>query len=134
MCHLFKYLKFRPTKWLILQFICAAMESTLSLISAMLIFDPIGSFQLNGCRKGRFNEWYSMFQNPVINYTHTLRCTYEVVYPLYSLPFVIYAFCLLALVTLRTTLYAIAHQFGTRLPPAPYYAALWTLPIVSFSV
>lgn len=52
---------------------CAAIESTLSLISAMLVFKPVGSLELHGCRKGKFNEWYSMLQNPIINYTHTLK-------------------------------------------------------------
>ncbi|KAI6189523.1 hypothetical protein M3Y97_00017800 [Aphelenchoides bicaudatus] len=51
--------------------------------------------------------------------------------PLYSLPFVVYGFSLGALITLRSSLYIISNQLGTKLPPAPYYAALWTIPVMS---
>ncbi|KAI6186944.1 hypothetical protein M3Y98_00188300 [Aphelenchoides besseyi] len=120
-----------PTKWLVSQLICAALEATLGLMTSLLIYPPYGSFKLYGCRKSRLIEWYSMLNNPVVNHTHTLRCTYEIVYPLYSLPFATYAFELAALVLFRSTLYIIARRFGRRLSSGPFYAALWTLPIMA---
>ncbi|KAI6213897.1 hypothetical protein M3Y94_00205500 [Aphelenchoides besseyi] len=120
-----------PTKWLVPQLICAASEATFGLMTSLLIYPPYGSFKLYGCRKSRLIEWYSMLNNPVVNHTHTLRCTYEIVYPLYSLPFATYAFELAALVLFRSTLYIVARRFGRRLSSGPFYAALWTLPIMA---
>ncbi|KAI6198384.1 hypothetical protein M3Y99_01876800 [Aphelenchoides fujianensis] len=79
-----------PTRWLVAQLVCAAVEATLGLVSAILIFSAG---------------------------TH--------------LPFVSYAFELAGLIVFRSVLYAVAARFGRRLPAGPFYAALWTLPIMA---
>ncbi|KRX94798.1 RNA-binding protein 25, partial [Trichinella pseudospiralis] len=45
----------------------------------------------------KLQDWYPVFYNPVIDYTKTVHCTQEAVYPLYFLPFVYYLFSLLSL-------------------------------------
>ena len=39
------------------------------------------------------NRRYSFLHNPNPNYEETLRCTQEVVFPLYTMVFVFYALC-----------------------------------------
>uniref|UniRef100_A0AC34QV06 Uncharacterized protein n=2 Tax=Panagrolaimus sp. JU765 TaxID=591449 RepID=A0AC34QV06_9BILA len=118
--------------WIGLQFLSAALESSLGFIFTLLIFKPYGSLKIFTCQKHFLFEWYPMFYNPTINYTKTLKCSSELVYPMFSFPFANLAFNLLNLLILRTFLYLIAHfKSEKKLPSEPFYAVLWTLPLIS---
>lgn len=81
-CLVYFFSLLRSQLWLIAQLACCLLESSIAFVCSLLLVKPVGSLVVHGCRKGGIQEWYPMFHNPVINYTHTLRCTYEVVYPL----------------------------------------------------
>uniref|UniRef100_A0A914Q4D8 JNK1/MAPK8-associated membrane protein n=1 Tax=Panagrolaimus davidi TaxID=227884 RepID=A0A914Q4D8_9BILA len=123
-----------PRIWVFLQFLSAAFEAVLSLIFTLLIYKPIGSLHVYTCQNNFLYEWYPMLFNPLVNYTHIMRCTSEVVYPRYSLPFANLAFNLLNLIVLRSIVYAIAYaKSPIKIPSEPYYAVLWTLPILAIA-
>lgn len=73
---------FRPRIWIGLQFLSAALESFLAFMFTMLIFKPYGSLKIYTCQKHFLFEWYPMFYNPVVNFTRTLKCSSELVYPM----------------------------------------------------
>ncbi|VDM95698.1 unnamed protein product [Thelazia callipaeda] len=115
---------------LFLQHLCCLLECGTSALFSVLLMPPRGSPLLYGCAKSSLREWYPMFYNPIINHTHTLRCTQEIVFPLYSLPFVYLAFCLICLIIFRSTLYLAVfkhHSVGT----GPYYATLFAIPLIA---
>ena len=64
--------------------------------------------------------------NKPINYQETLHCTHEVVYPLYSIVFVFYAFSLLFMIILRPFL---SSKFLPGRGRNAIYAALYFFPI-----
>uniref|UniRef100_A0A915BBQ2 JNK1/MAPK8-associated membrane protein n=1 Tax=Parascaris univalens TaxID=6257 RepID=A0A915BBQ2_PARUN len=114
------------------QHVCCVAECILSGIVSVLVMPPRGTFALNGCAKSSIREWYPMFYNPVLNHTHVLRCTYELVFPLYSLPFIYFACCLIWLVVLRSVLYATMLR-RSAVSSLPYYAALYSIPLFAFT-
>jgi len=121
-----------PRIWIVLQFVSAALESSLALLFSLLIYKPIGSLEVYTCQKQHLYEWYPMLYNPIINYTLTMKCSSEIVYPLYSLPFANLAFNLANLLVFRTALYSIScSKSPKKLPAEPYYAVLWTLPLIA---
>uniref|UniRef100_A0A0N5AQK7 JNK1/MAPK8-associated membrane protein n=1 Tax=Syphacia muris TaxID=451379 RepID=A0A0N5AQK7_9BILA len=106
------------------------VECSLSSVLSLLVVSPKGSLHLYGCRKWSLREWYPVFYNPIINHSYTLRCAHEVVFPLYSLPFIYFGFCSLALFTLRSFLYFTVFR-KSYVNSKPYYAALHTLPLLA---
>ncbi|KHN72680.1 JNK1/MAPK8-associated membrane protein [Toxocara canis] len=114
------------------QHVCCLAECVLSGVLSVALMPPRGSLSLNGCTKSSIREWYPMFYNPVINHTHILRCNYEVVFPLYSLPFIYLAFCLVWLVVLRSVLYATFLRHSA-VSSSPYYAALYSIPLLALT-
>lgn len=110
-------LKFRRRLWLVLQMSCSFLESSLSLTSALLLAPPTGWLSVQGCATQGLYEWYPMFFNPVVNYTKVLRCSHELVYPRYSLPFINLTIQLASLVILRSSLYIFTvAKTGYKLP------------------
>jgi hypothetical protein len=121
-----------PRIWVFLQLLSATLEASLSLIFSLLIYKPVGSFEVYTCQSHFLYEWYPMLFNPLVNYTHIMRCTSEVVYPRYSLPFANLAFNLFNLIFWRSIVYGIAcAKSPIKIPSEPYYAVLWTLPIIA---
>lgn len=113
-------------------YLCCFTECSLSSVLSLLVVPPKGSLLLYGCPKWSLREWYPVFYNPVINHTYTLRCAHEIVFPLYSLPFIYLAFCLLTLFTLRSCLYATVFK-NSAVNSKPYYAALHILPLLALT-
>ena len=60
----------------------ALVESAVSALLTLVLSDPMGSLQIRSCRVQQLSDWYTMLYNPSPNYTDTLHCTQEVVYPL----------------------------------------------------
>lgn len=69
-------------------YIIPGIETTLSVIFTLLVLPPQGSIGLNSCRVSSVNDFYPIFFNPSVDYVHSLKCSYEVVYPLYSMVFI----------------------------------------------
>ena len=69
-----------------MQLLSATLEASLSLIFTLFVYKPYGSLQVYTCQSQFLYEWYPMLFNPLVNYTHTQRCTSEVVYPRYVFP------------------------------------------------
>lgn len=42
-----------------------------------------GSLGFNSCRVLQVSDFYPIFYNPTLDYVHQIKCTYEVVYPLW---------------------------------------------------
>jgi hypothetical protein len=59
------------------------LELILAFICTLLTFPPIGILTFNVCQVKLLSDFYPMFHNPIVNYQKKLRCSYEVVYPLY---------------------------------------------------
>uniref|UniRef100_A0A915PLQ8 Uncharacterized protein n=1 Tax=Setaria digitata TaxID=48799 RepID=A0A915PLQ8_9BILA len=121
---------FSARQHLFLQHLCCLLECILSGLLSVLLMPPRGSPFLYGCTKNSLRDWYPMFYNPVVNHTHILRCTQEVVFPLYSLPFIYLAFCLLCLIIFRSVLYLTVFKHSC-IATDPYYAALFTIPLIA---
>jgi len=71
-------------------YIYLILETAISIVLTMILLPPIGTFELHTCGVQEFSDWYPMFSNPTLQNQQTLHCSQEVVYPLYSMPFVFY--------------------------------------------
>ncbi|XP_065301237.2 JNK1/MAPK8-associated membrane protein [Dermacentor albipictus] len=83
---------------------CALFETVLAAVVTLLTTPPVGQVLLHTCRVQRLSDWYTLLHNPTPGYKHTLRCTQEAVYPLFSMIFVFYGLCLASLLLLRPLL------------------------------
>lgn len=70
---------FRQT---ILHFL-STLEITVALILTLLSFPPFGQLTIHVCPVKLLSDFYPIFHNPTVNYRKKIRCSYEVVYPLY---------------------------------------------------
>ncbi|XP_063426172.1 JNK1/MAPK8-associated membrane protein-like isoform X2 [Mytilus trossulus] len=112
---------------LIILHVSAFIESVLSGIVTILLVDPIGTFNIRSCKVKQLSDWYSMLYNPSPNYTTTLHCTQEIVYPLYTICMIYYAFSLLFMMLFRPLIsYRCVDTKGTK----SIYAALYFHPIL----
>lgn len=112
---------------LVVLHICAVVESVISVIMTLLLSDPLGSLGIRSCPVEKLEDWYTMFYNPSPNYTTTLHCTQEIVFPLYTIIMVYYAFSLLLLMLLRPI---ISIYFVESKGTMSIYAALYFLPLL----
>ncbi len=62
--------------------LCAILEVVIAGSITLLIWDPIGSFNIHACGVEYISDWYPLFYNPHPNYEETLHCAHEAVYPL----------------------------------------------------
>ena len=83
---------------------------------------------IHACRVQRLSDWYTYFHNPNPNYEKALNCTQEAVFPFFSMIFVFYGFCGLAMLLLRPLL---ASKLLPRRGRSSIYAALYFLPILA---
>uniref|UniRef100_UPI00358E7D81 JNK1/MAPK8-associated membrane protein-like isoform X1 n=1 Tax=Myxine glutinosa TaxID=7769 RepID=UPI00358E7D81 len=110
----------------------ALLECVVAAVVTLLLSDPLGSFDMRSCRVKLLSDWYTMLYNPSPDYITTLHCTYEAVYPLYTIVFIYYAFCLLMMMMLRPCLVkrlSFSLRKAERLNSV--YAAMYFLPILS---
>lgn len=117
----------RAKRSVILLHLSALVESALAALVTLVLSDPIGTLELRSCRVQQLSDWYTMLYNPSPNYTDTLHCTQEVVYPLYTMVMIYYAFSLVLMLLLRPFVsYKFVESRGTK----SIYAALYFLPIL----
>ncbi|XP_067140951.1 JNK1/MAPK8-associated membrane protein [Centruroides vittatus] len=92
------------TKDIISLHISALIENITSAILTIILVKPIGFFSIHACGVKRLSDWYSLLHNPNPNYIGNLRCTQEVVYPLYSMVFIYFALSLVIMLLIRPLL------------------------------
>lgn len=105
----------------------ALAESVIAAILTLLSADPKGSLEIRSCPVKRLEDWYSMLYNPSPNYTTTLHCTQEIVFPLYTIVMIYYAFSLLLLICIRPI---VSIKFVECKGTKSIYAALYFLPLL----
>ena len=80
---------------------CAFLEVGLAAVAVLLLHEPIGSLDLISCDATRLSDWYSYLYNPTPNYTESLHCTQEIVWPLFTIVFVFHLLCVVFMVLFR---------------------------------
>ncbi|XP_028714131.1 JNK1/MAPK8-associated membrane protein isoform X3 [Peromyscus leucopus] len=114
------------------QHITALFECSMAAIITLLVSDPVGVLYIRSCRVLMLSDWYTMLYNPSPDYITTVHCTHEAVYPLYTIVFVYYAFCLVLMMLLRPLLVKkIACGLGKSERFKSIYAALYFFPILT---
>ncbi|XP_004837515.1 JNK1/MAPK8-associated membrane protein isoform X3 [Heterocephalus glaber] len=86
------------------QHITALLECSGAAVITLLVSDPVGVLYIRSCRVLMLSDWYTMLYNPSPDYVTTVHCTHEAVYPLYTIVFIYYAFCLVLMMLLRPLL------------------------------
>lgn len=114
-------------KSLLVLHLSALAESVIAVLLTLILSKPLGSLQITSCPVERLEDWYTMLYNPSPNYTTTLHCTQEIVYPLYTIVMIYYAFSLLLLMCIRPV---ISMKFVECKGTSSIYAALYFLPIL----
>ncbi|KAI0223190.1 JNK1/MAPK8-associated membrane protein [Lamellibrachia satsuma] len=104
------------------------VESAIAAICTLLVVTPIGSLLVTSCKVKALSDWYTMFYNPSPDYVHTINCTQEAVYPLYTMVLIYYAFGIVAMMLFRPLL---AAKFVPRRGTKSIYAALYMFPILA---
>ncbi|NWQ75538.1 JKAMP protein, partial [Columbina picui] len=116
----------------LLQHVTALFECSIAAIITLLISDPVGSLHIRSCKVKKLSDWYTMLYNPSPDYITTVHCTQEAVYPLYTIVFKYYAFCLVLMMLLRPLLVKkIACGLGKSDRFKSIYAALYFFPILT---
>ncbi|KAL3874476.1 hypothetical protein ACJMK2_037490 [Sinanodonta woodiana] len=112
---------------LVVLHISALVETGLAVLLTLLLSEPMGSLHMRSCPVTKLEDWYTMLYNPSPNYTTTLYCTQEIVYPLYTMVMIYYAFSLLMLMLIRPL---VSVNFVESRGTKSMYAALYFLPIL----
>ncbi|XP_069921194.1 JNK1/MAPK8-associated membrane protein isoform X2 [Oryctolagus cuniculus] len=114
------------------QHVTALFECTMAALITLLLSDPVGVLNIRSCRVLMLSDWYTMLYNPSPDYVTTVHCTHEAVYPLYTIVFIYYAFCLVFMMLLRPLLVKkIACGLGKSDRFKSIYAALYFFPILT---
>lgn len=118
----------RFTKGELILHASACVEVLLSAFLTILFTDPIWQLRINSCGVQKVSDWYTLFHNPTPNYETTLYCTQEAVYPLQTMIFVFYLFCVTFMMIIRPGLNVKFLPYRGKL--AVYYA-LYIFPILA---
>lgn len=78
--------------WMLPLYIVPVVEVLLAVIFTLLSLSPQGFISINACTVNNIGDFYPIFFNPKSDYVHEIHCTYEVVYPLYSMVFIFFGF------------------------------------------
>ncbi|XP_078516738.1 JNK1/MAPK8-associated membrane protein isoform X1 [Lissotriton helveticus] len=110
----------------------ALFECSVAAIVTLLVSHPVGRLYIQSCRVKMLSDWYTMLYNPSPDYITTVHCTQEAVYPLYTIVFIYYAFCLVLMMMLRPLLVKkIACGLGKSDRFKSIYAALYFFPVLT---
>ncbi|KJH44999.1 putative adipose-regulatory protein [Dictyocaulus viviparus] len=109
--------------------LCCGLECLIASIAAVLVFPPRFSFIVWGCARSNIKEWYPEFYNPIINHVKPMRCSYEIVFPLYSFPFIYLIFLLCAVLLFRSILYIFVLKRSKE--AKAFYYALISIPKIA---
>ena len=130
-----KHRKTENEKMLSFKFRCATIlmasvviEVALSAIFTLLLTEPFGKLNFLTCGSQGLADWYPIFFNPRIDYTTTLYCTQEIVYPLYSLVLTFFCSDLVLMLIIRPTV-SYKLKCGAEMST---YIALYFIPSIAF--
>jgi len=108
---------------------CSALvETLLAAIFTLLILEPVGEFNITACKVTRLADWYTLLHNPRPNYSTSLHCTQEAVYPLYTTVFIFYSLSVLLMLLVRPCL---SSKFLPSRGRNAVYAALYFFPLLA---
>ena len=108
----------------------ATIEVTIAAIFSWYVYsDPSGSWQVSTCPTVRLNDWYTVLNNPTRAPYDRLRCTYEAVYPLYSIIFSHLFFSLITLLSIRIILTRFLRD-GSSIKTI--YLTMYLIPTIAF--
>ncbi|VEN55271.1 unnamed protein product [Callosobruchus maculatus] len=105
----------------------AFVEVLTASVFSLVMLPPFGSFNIHTCRVRSIADWYTLFHNPMPNFEKKLYCTQEAVYPLYTVVFVFYISCLVAMLTIRPW---VCRRYFPRQSKMSIYAAMYFIPIL----
>ncbi|KAK7794477.1 hypothetical protein R5R35_004700 [Gryllus longicercus] len=112
--------------------LCLHLSAVFEIVTAafltLLLSDPMGSLNLRSCHVEKLSDWYTLLHNPNPNYSETLHCTQEAVYPLYTIMFIFYALAVVLMLLLRPWL---AAHFLPKQGKMSIYAALYFFPTLA---
>ena len=117
--------KFRCATFLIISIV---VEVSLSAILTLLLTEPYGKMSFITCGSRGLADWYPIFFNPRIDYTTTLYCTQEIVYPLYSLVLTFFCSDLVLMLIIRP---AVSYKLNCGAAMSTYIA-LYFIPSITF--
>ncbi|ODN04944.1 JNK1/MAPK8-associated membrane protein [Orchesella cincta] len=106
--------------------ICALIEVATAGAITLLLWEPVGQFQVKSCGVVDLSDWYPIFYNPNPNYEETIHCSYEAVYPLYTIVLVFYALADVLMVFVRL----IARCFKIKVAKS-IYSGLYFYPMLA---
>ncbi|CAI5450331.1 unnamed protein product [Caenorhabditis angaria] len=113
----------------IAEYVCVLLENISAALISVLIYPPRFTFLLTSCEKSTMREWYPVLHNPRIGYSKTMKCSSEIVFPLYSLPFAHHLVLISAILIFRSILYcALLYKSSNG---KPFYYSLISLPILA---
>ncbi|XP_065563875.1 JNK1/MAPK8-associated membrane protein-like isoform X2 [Artemia franciscana] len=122
-------LAYRKKPQVMILYLSAIAESSLSVLISMFLYNPFGSLKLTGCGVKQLSDFYTVFKNPRPNYEEKLYCTQEAAYPIYSIVLVYICLSILAILIIRIPLVGI---FRIRRDSAnSIYAAFYFFPIMA---
>ncbi|KAL1131325.1 hypothetical protein AAG570_010943 [Ranatra chinensis] len=107
---------------------CALVETCAAAVGTVLLVKPFGSLEIQSCSVQSLSDWYTLFHNPRPNYTHTLHCTQEAVYPLQTMVFIFYSLAVVIMLAVRPWL---VHCCLLKTGSGTIYAALYFFPILA---
>ncbi|CAH1980870.1 unnamed protein product [Acanthoscelides obtectus] len=105
----------------------AFVEVLIASVFSLVILPPFGNFTIHSCQVRSIADWYTLFHNPMPNFEKKLYCTQEAVYPLYTIVFVFYISCLVAMLTIRPW---VCRRYFPRQSKMSIYAAMYFIPIL----
>ncbi|XP_005102547.1 JNK1/MAPK8-associated membrane protein isoform X2 [Aplysia californica] len=118
-----------PKRTVLLLHLSAFIETVFAAWLTLFLSEPAGTMNIRSCSVHQFSDWYTMFFNPTPDYSNTIYCTQEMVYPLYTMVLIYYTLSLVFMMLLRPLFaYKLTGCQGSR----SIYAALYFLPILIF--
>ena len=115
----------------IVLYISSAVEITLSAAAAFFIYAAdYPSYRIRICRSHNVYDWYTLFEDPVyLRGKQFIRCGREIVYPLFSLPFLYLFLSFVCLLLIRS---AVICKFKIVNGSLSIYLTMYLIPIIAF--
>ena len=111
----------------ILLYVSSSIEIALSAFLSLFIYAyDYPDYRMTTCRSFTLFDWYSVFEDPVLD-GKSLRCSREIVYPLYSLPFCYLFLSFIGLLLIRTF---VIRKFQIANGSLTIYLTMYLIPII----
>ncbi|XP_039249744.2 JNK1/MAPK8-associated membrane protein-like [Styela clava] len=118
----------KSLKLMVAQILLSIFECVCACLLSLISSEPKGDLQLVSCGVNQLSDWYTMFYNPQIEYTQTIHCSQEAVYPLMTIVCIYYAYTLILMLLFRP--FILSFIAAAKEWSGPLYAALYFHPIL----